>query len=254
MLQGVGKMSRVIGIVSGKGGVGKTFFAINLGLALTEIGENAIVADLDLKTSSLGLQLGAYSFPSTIQDALIGRVNILELIYIHPSGLRYIPASVSLNYNIDSKNLREIISPLKSILLIDSPPGIGEEVLNIIQSCDELIIVTNPEVHAVVQSMKIAEIIENSGKSILGLVVNRIRGESYELRLEEISKATGIKILSSIPEDSNVIKSIWKKQPILQYKPNSKVSVEFKKLACLLTGKTYKKPRFLVLRGLVREL
>ena len=56
-------MVRVINICSGKGGVGKTTVAANLGAALQKFGRKVAVIDCNLTTAHLGLYLGIYSFP-----------------------------------------------------------------------------------------------------------------------------------------------------------------------------------------------
>ena len=86
-------MEKTIGIVSGKGGVGKTTFVTNVGLSLIELEKDVVVVDADLSTSNLGLQLGFYQFPIGLQDVLEGNVPITNAIYTHPSGLKIIPAT-----------------------------------------------------------------------------------------------------------------------------------------------------------------
>ena len=88
-------MTRIIGVVSGKGGGGKTVTTINLSAALMGFGKNVIAIDADVKMSGLGLQLGMYYFPVTLNDVLGNRGTIHESLYIHSSGLRIIPANAN---------------------------------------------------------------------------------------------------------------------------------------------------------------
>ena len=59
-------MSKIIAIVSGKGGVGKTTSAINLGVALNKFGKNVVVVDANLTTPNIGLHLGAPIVPISL--------------------------------------------------------------------------------------------------------------------------------------------------------------------------------------------
>ena len=105
--------------------------------------------DADLSTSNLGLQLGFYQFPLGLQDALDGNIGILNAIYTHPSGLRVVPASISLNFlnkNPTPYRLKSVLSDLNGIILIDSPPGLRGDALLVLKACDELVVVTNPAV------------------------------------------------------------------------------------------------------------
>jgi septum site-determining protein MinD len=63
-------MTRVITVLSGKGGVGKTFVTANLGVTLAEMGKDVTILDGNLTTPNLGLHLGIPIFPRTIHDVL----------------------------------------------------------------------------------------------------------------------------------------------------------------------------------------
>ena len=125
--------SRTIAIASGKGGAGKTFLAVNLGVALTEFNQEAIVIDADLNAPKLALHLGRYDFPVTLSDALRGKVNLLNLVYFHPSGLRFIPSAISMSYiTTNPKKLKNLVQQFKKILIFDCPPGFGREARSIL--------------------------------------------------------------------------------------------------------------------------
>ena len=89
------KEARIISIMSGKGGVGKTVSAINLAMALKELNKDAVVIDADISTANVGIQLGFKNFPISLQDVLAKNKSLFSAINIHKSGLRVIPASIS---------------------------------------------------------------------------------------------------------------------------------------------------------------
>ncbi len=237
-------MEKIIGIVSGKGGVGKTTFTANLGLAITQLGKDVVAVDADLSTSNLGLQLGFYQFPLGLQDALEGNIGILNAIYTHPSGFKVIPASISLDYlskNPTPYRLKSVLSDLNGIVLIDSPPGLREDALLVLKACDELLIVTNPEIPAVTDALKVIKVAREMGKEPLGIVVNRVK-DKFELTTEEIEEMTDLKVIGRIPEDKNIKRSMFEKTPIVHLKPHSKSAIEFNKLAAALIGAEYSPP------------
>lgn len=246
-------MRRIIGIVSGKGGVGKTVTSLNLGLALHYLDQNSMVVDADLNNPNVGLQLGLYNFPMTINDALEKDVSILEALHIHPSGLRIIPASISLlHLHTNPEKLQDLLNVLEGYVIVDCAPGFGKEVISSLEVCDEVIVVTNPMFPSVVGAMRVIEVAKELGKKIRGIILNKVG--KFEINPKEIEAITGIDVLGQIPYDRNIDLSIIAKTPVVQYRPYSTSSQEFMKIACNLTGKKYQKPRMLALRRAMDNL
>ena len=71
-------MSRVISIASGKGGVGKTTISANLGIALSNLGWDVLVMDMDINMANLELILGLEGKPVTLQEVLSGKEDIYK--------------------------------------------------------------------------------------------------------------------------------------------------------------------------------
>ncbi|MFB6193111.1 MAG: P-loop NTPase, partial [Candidatus Nanohaloarchaea archaeon] len=59
---------RIIGLISGKGGVGKTSLTVNLGVSLSDFGNEVTIVDADFAASNLGVYLGRYDHPVKIQQ------------------------------------------------------------------------------------------------------------------------------------------------------------------------------------------
>jgi len=94
-----------------------------------------------------------------------------------------------------------------------------------------------------VDALKTLKIAESMGKKILGVVVNRITGNSYEMGREEIENLIGMPILTEIPEDRRINESMALKIPVVSYRPDSPSSMELKRLAHNITGKDFKDRR-----------
>jgi len=247
--------ARIIGIVSGKGGVGKTVTTINLALSLQQLGQKVTIVDADTTAANLGLQLGVYSFPTTLQDVLKGDENIHKSIYTHPLGLKIIPSSISLDsINADLSSLRGALAGLDGIVLVDSPPGLSQDALFVMEACNEFIIVSTPEIQTMTNALKVARVALDTEKSIIGFIVNRCSDEKYELSLPEIKIMCDGPILSKIPEDGNIKRSLFEKTPLVSYRPFSPASIEFQKLACCLIGQEYERPKNLSLNMLIGRI
>jgi len=252
-------MTRLIVLSSGKGGVGKTTLTSNLAAALAYFGERVIAMDANLTTPNLGLQLGMHLVPHTLHHVLKGESRLRDAIYPHPYGFKVIPASLRINdlKEVDPGRLPEVSFNLMGradYIIMDSAAGLGREAISALSASDEIILVTNPELPAVTDALKILKIAEEADVKVLGAVVNRIKGSEHELSIDEIKRLLGVLIIAEIPEDSNVAKSIAAKKPLIEYSPNSPAAVEIEKLAALLTGKEYKPQKLAEARNLVQRL
>jgi septum site-determining protein MinD len=235
-------MARVIGVFSGKGGVGKTTTTVNIGAAFSyDFGKNVTVIDTNTSSSCLSLHLGMHYAPLTINNVLRNEVKYDDAIEKHGSGMRVMPASIRLQDSfVDLSALPNIIkeaSKDSDIVLLDTAPSIGDETLWSLKACNEAIIVTNPDLPSVVEALKMIKLANEYNVKVLGLVVNKMR-KKHALSLDEISKICNIDIIATIPFDTRVDYSIEKNIPVVHLKPYSKSGQAFKKLASDLLGVT----------------
>jgi septum site-determining protein MinD len=242
-------MAKLITITSGKGGVGKTTTAINLGAALNALGKEVIVLDANLTTPNIGLHLGAPLVPTSLNHALAGKTNIIEAVYEHESGMKIVPSSLSVRElgNINHSKLKEVGKKLKKIadfVIYDSAAGLGEEAVAAIESADELIIVTNPEILAVTDALKTAKLAEEMKKKVRGVIVTRTSGSRSEMPLENIREMLELPILGIIPEDEDVKEALVMKDALIHTHPNSRVAKAYRKIAANIAGVRYKERGF----------
>ncbi|MCK5333089.1 MAG: AAA family ATPase, partial [Candidatus Aenigmarchaeota archaeon] len=177
---GVLLMTRVIAVSSGKGGVGKTTMTSNLGVALNDFGQKAVVVDTNLTTPNLGFHLGVPLYPKTLHDVMKGEASIDDATYIHPSGLKVIPAGISMAdlKSTNPKNLSKAVISLvgdHDVVLLDSAAGLGKESMAGIHAADELLVVTNPQLPAVTDALKAIKVSEEEGTKVIGVVLNKIK-------------------------------------------------------------------------------
>ncbi len=237
-------MSRVIGILAGKGGVGKTTLTSNLGYALTELGHDVTLIDANLTTPHLGFHLGMHLVPKTLHDVLRGGTSLKDATYTHPLGFKVIPGSISVRdlINVDIEKLSDVASHLSDradFVLMDCAPSLGREAVTAMRATDEVLAVTNPDLPSVADALKTLRFAQRMGKKVLGVVVNRVSHKSEELKKWEIEDMLGSPVIAEIPEDKNIPKSIAVKAPLLDYSPDSPASREIRRVAYQLVGKEY---------------
>ena len=179
-------MARIIVINSGKGGVGKTTTAINLGASLNKLQKEVIIVDANLNTPNIGLQLGAPIVPITFNHVLKGKADIEDAVYEHSSGTKIVPSSLSVKEltKFNTKNIPDAIKKLGGIcdyVIVDSAAGFGDEVIAVLDAADEIIIVTNPEMPAVTDALKAVKVARGMGKEVNGVIVTRHNNANYEM-------------------------------------------------------------------------
>jgi len=238
-------MASIITITSGKGGVGKTTTAINLGIALAGFGREVVIVDANLSTPNIGLHLGAPIVPISLNHVLCGEASISDAVYEHESGTKIVPSSLSIKLmkTVEGEKLKEVGKKLKRIadyVIYDSAAGLGEEAIAAMNAADELIIVTNPEIPAVTDALKTSKVINDLNKKIKGVIVTRLRNSKTEMPLKNIEEMLELPILGTIPEDKNIQAAIFAKNAILCTHPKSKASIAYKTIAAKILGINYK--------------
>jgi septum site-determining protein MinD len=238
------KMTRLIVVASGKGGVGKTTTAINLGTALTNFGREVIILDGDLNTANIGLYLGAPVVPVTLHDVINNDKEINEAVYLHPSGLKIIPGSISIEQMKEGNHEKlvdsfEKLKDKAEVIIIDTPPGLGEDTLKIIKAADDAIIVTNPELPAITDALKTIKMAEKMGTRVAGVVLTKFKNDKINLSIDNVEAILEKPVIGIIPHDDNVRKAVKMKHPVTFSHPNSNASIGYKRLAANLLGEKY---------------
>ncbi|MEM5831810.1 MAG: cell division ATPase MinD [Candidatus Aenigmatarchaeota archaeon] len=238
---------RVITIASGKGGVGKTTVTSNLGLALTKLGKSVTIIDANITTPHLAMNFGMFYNPTTLNHVLREESkSIIDAIYFHDSGLKIIPSSLDVNelQNVDIMKLEKTIKeiPYSDFVLIDSAPGIGREAVSAMKASKEILYVTNPNIAAVTDVIKINDVAEKMGLKPLGVVVNKVSGKPYELTIGEIEDLVNLPVIAAIPFDRDFERALALGKTYLEINDYSRAAIEFMKLASNIAGEEYKVP------------
>ncbi|MCL2762584.1 MAG: P-loop NTPase [Treponema sp.] len=153
---------RIIPIASGKGGVGKSLVAANLGVAFAQAGQKVVVADLDLGASNLHLVLGHHAPKQGIGTFLNNtRLNFNEVIaQTDVPGLRFIPGDTEIPglANLRPTQLKSLVKRLVAlqdntdILILDLGAGTHQSILDFFLLSSQGIVVSAPAVTAVLNA------------------------------------------------------------------------------------------------------
>ena len=180
-----GKM-RVIAVTSGKGGVGKTNFTVNLAIALADYGQRIIILDGDLGLANVDIAFGLTA-RYTIEHLLSGEKTIEEILLTGPQGIGIIPGGSGVQElaNVQRDKLLNVITNLgrlekmTDILIIDTGAGLGHTVMNFLQAADDIILVTTPEPTALIDAYGLLKTLRKEADEVpIHVVINRVRSEA----------------------------------------------------------------------------
>lgn len=237
-------MRKLFVITSGKGGVGKTTTAINIGAAINKFGKDVLIIDGNLTTPNIGLHLNAPEVPVNLNHVLLGKASPFEAVYEHDSGIKIIPSSLSIKEmrKIQPERIKDFKNDFKKLseyVIVDSAAGLGSEATNVMQMADELIIVTNPELPAITDALKTIKIAEQMGKYVLGVIVTRVRKDDIEMTPENVKEMLEVPVLGMVPEDRAVQRSLNLKDAVVHIFPRSKAARAYKEIAARILGIEY---------------
>jgi septum site-determining protein MinD len=191
----------VYGIAGGKGGVGKTATAINVGVALAQRGYRVALVDADLSMTNLGQRVGLAHEPG-IHDVLAGEATVSEALVEGPNGMAVLMGARDLESygRADPDTLREVLDLLRvpfDVVLVDTGPGITGESHITHDEADGAIVVTTADEVAVADAERTARFTERVDCPVTGLVVQRVADRA---EAEPVAERLGVDRWHGVPD------------------------------------------------------
>jgi septum site-determining protein MinD len=238
--------ARIIALASGKGGVGKTTVALNIGFALASLKKKVLVVDTDISLPNLDLYTGLEKPVITLLEVLNGSSDVKNAIYQIQMGLNILPCGSSLaalkDVNMDkfSEILPELRNSDYDLIILDVPAGLSKFSILPITFSDEVILVVNPDPASISDAQKVKAVAGLAGINITGIIVNKDKKSMYN----DIGVKLGLPIIGVIPEDDAIIKSRDTRKPLMILKPRSKAAKALLDIAKRISGIPEKKSIF----------
>lgn len=232
-------MTRVISVVSGKGGVGKTTVTCNLGVKLSQMGHEVLIIDGNFSGANVSQHFGIGFQDVSLNQVLDGDAYITQAVAKHPAGVSVLPASI-LEFDANSDNLKHSLVEFlgdKDFVFIDAAAGVGDEVESAIEASDEVLLVSEPELPSLTNCIGARKLAEQMDRDILGLVLNGVRGEASQVGIEEAEKLVEVPVIGQIDDHKHVRESIALREPVTSVRPESKVSRQIEDLAHRMQGR-----------------
>jgi len=148
---------RVVSVGGGKGGVGKSFVAVNLAVSLARLGRDVVMVDADLGGANLHTLFGIMRPERTVHDFIEGRASSLEEVAIPTAvqGLRIVSGTCEVLGSADpaGEERRRLLTALAAMdvdcLVIDVGAGTNAHTIDLFNAADTRIVVMAPELTAV---------------------------------------------------------------------------------------------------------
>ncbi|UWG48015.1 FleN family ATPase involved in flagellar biosynthesis [Halanaeroarchaeum sp. HSR-CO] len=230
-----------LAIASGKGGVGKTTTAVNLGAAFADRGLDVAIVDFDLGMANLGAFVGLTDPEATIHDVLRGNASIESACH-EGGGLTIVPGATDLDSfaSLDTAAIEDVVETLKvdfDVVLLDAGAGLSHEVGVTLSAADGAVLVTTAELASLTDAAKTGELVDRLDVPVVGAVFTRTGDGSFD-DVEGIATALGTTdaVTVSVPYDRAVHRSIRGGVPVVMSAPAAPASKAYDRLATRLTS------------------
>lgn len=241
-------VKKIIGVASGKGGVGKSTTAVNLALALADCGKKVALVDADIYGPSVPTMLGYEGSPLISEDGKyfkpfleygIKSVSVGSLIDRNtPLIWRGAKACGAIEQLMTQTNWGEI-----DIMVLDMPPGTGDILITLSQRVEfaGIVIVSTPQDIALIDAVKGVNMFKKTGTPVLGIVENMSYficphcGERADIFGHNGAKQTaenmGETFLGAIPLEPEIRRTSDAGTPIVAENPDSPHTAAYREIA-----------------------
>ena len=242
-----GSRVRVLIVGSGKGGVGKSTVAVNLAVALSQLGRTVGLLDADIYGFSVPRMIGVDRRPVVLSDEMILPVEAHGIQVISMGMLVDEATPVMWRGPMLTKLLEQFMGDVMwgdlDYLVVDSPPGTGDVAITLAQRLHQaqVVLVTTPQAAAAKVAVRVGEMAKKVGQRLLGVVENMsfLRCESCgaESRLfsgdggKELAEALGVPLLGRIPIGAEISAGGDSGQPVTWTRPDSEAAQVFAQVA-----------------------
>ena len=242
--------TKLITVTSGKGGVGKSNFVVNLAIVLQNRGKRVLIFDADLGMGNDDVLMGLYP-KHNIFDIIYTDLEIKDIIVEGTNGVSLIPAGSALSkaQDLEENDKKVFLEKLDTLdeydyILIDTGAGVNKDVLSFIAASEELILITTPEPTSLTDGYSLIKAIDHyklktNAKIIVNKAFTREEGEETYHRFDRtVGKFLKINIeyLGCILDDKKLVQSVRQQKPFVVLYPNCDAAKDIENIAMKLIG------------------
>ncbi len=231
--------AHVIAVTSGKGGVGKSSFTVNLALTLANYGKRVLIIDADLGMANIDVIMGCISNYSLL-DIITGAHSLEEVIVTGPRNVKFLPGGSGIKAlaELSKLELQRVINQIiqyendTDFIIFDTGAGMGSNVMSFVMAADDVFLVTTPEPTSLTDAYAVVKAYaNNNGAAPLRLIVNRAGSvKESNIVADKMRRVTErfldieLEPIGYILEDQAVARSIRSQNPFVLQFPDSQAS------------------------------
>lgn len=218
-------MSEVIVITSGKGGVGKTTTAANIGCGLAQLGKKVVLVDTDIGLRNLDVVMGLENrIVYNLVDIIEGNCRMKQALIKdkHYPDLCLLPSAQTRDKSsVTPEQMKKLCEDLQEefeYVILDCPAGIEQGFKNAVAGANRALVVTTPEVSSIRDADRIIGLLEANNLNNIQLIVNRIRMDMVKrgdmMSIEDVVDILAVDLIGAIPDDEDIVISTNQGEPL----------------------------------------
>ena len=241
--------TQVIGVASGKGGVGKTTISANLAVSLASKGKKVMLFDADLGLANAQIVLGCKA-PFNFSHVLDGEKSLEEIIVEGPFGVKLVPGASGIQHmaSLNEQQTASIISAFSELesdidyLIVDMAAGLSDSVMTFLCACQRRYIVLKNEPSSIADAYATIKVmLQDYNLDNIWLIPNAVISQPDGVRLSKnintvVKNFLGgqVNYLHSITADEMVLRATKSSKCLLDFAPSSNATRDFKELAKII--------------------
>jgi flagellar biosynthesis protein FlhG len=242
---------KVVAITGGKGGVGKTLTAVNLGAALAGLGRSTMLLDADFGLANVDVLLGLKA-RLNLEHVVAGQCALEDVILTSTSGLRVVPATSG---NVSMATLSrvqhagligafsQLLEPL-DVLLVDTAAGLSDGVITFSEAAQRVVVLVCDEPASLTDAYGLIKVLSRRQPGcrfevVANMVDSAVHGrELYEKLMRVCHRFLGITptYFGYLPNDEYVRHAIRRQSTVVEAFPSSPAARAFQRLARVVDG------------------